>query len=351
MAWGLNRTLLSVVVAGALVLSACGDDSDEPSDSADADDAGADEEAGADAGFPLTVEHRYGTTEIAEVPETVVTVGLTDHDALLALGVTPAGVTEWYGEQPYATWPWAQDELGDAEPEVVGDSEQANYEAIASLQPDVILALYAGLTQEQYDTLSAIAPTVTAPEEFPDYGIPWQEQTRIIGQVVGRTDEAEDVIAETEGLVADLAAEHPELDGATVALAATGEELVSVYGPNTAVLRVLQDLGLTMTDELLDLIGDDWGTEVSPEQIDLLDTDTLIWLDVVDDEGPLANPVYTALPVHTEGREVRLQTTGPLAGGSFISPLSLPAILEQLVPMLSAAVDGDTSTEVPAEEA
>ena len=58
----------------------------------------------------------------------------------------------------------------------------------------------------------------------------------------------------------------------------------------------------------------------------------------------------TSLPVHDEGREVRLATDGALAGGSFISVLSLPVILDQLVPMLAAAVDGDPATEVPAEE-
>ena len=66
----------------------------------------------------MTIEHAFGTTEVPSAPERIVTVGLTEQDSVLALGMTPVGVTEWYGEQPYATWPWAQDELGDAEPEV-----------------------------------------------------------------------------------------------------------------------------------------------------------------------------------------------------------------------------------------
>ncbi len=69
--------------------------------------------------FPVTVEHALGSTTIEAEPQRVVTVGVTEQDTVLALGVIPVGVTDWYGDQPYATWPWAQDELGDAEPEVL----------------------------------------------------------------------------------------------------------------------------------------------------------------------------------------------------------------------------------------
>ena len=64
-------------------------------------------------GFPVTIEHKYGETTITEQPERVVTVGFADQDALLALGVMPVGIRDWYGEQPFATWPWATDALGD----------------------------------------------------------------------------------------------------------------------------------------------------------------------------------------------------------------------------------------------
>lgn len=133
----------------------------------------------------MTIEHRYGETTIDEAPTRVATVGLTDQDAVLALGVAPVGTTEWYGGQPFAVWPWGQEALGDAEPVALGTSETIDEEAILEADPDVILALYAGLTEEQYDDLSQYAPVVVAPEEFRDYGIPWQDQTRIVGDVLG----------------------------------------------------------------------------------------------------------------------------------------------------------------------
>ncbi|MGH8908254.1 MAG: ABC transporter substrate-binding protein [Egibacteraceae bacterium] len=120
----------------------------------------------AEAAFPVTIEHKYGATEIREEPRRVVSVGLTEQDAILALGVKPVAVSEWFGEQPYATWPWATDLLGDAEPAVLRG--ELNFERIAGLRPDLILAIYSAITQDEYDTLSQIAPTVAQSGEYID---------------------------------------------------------------------------------------------------------------------------------------------------------------------------------------
>lgn len=130
---------------------------------------------------------------------------------------------------------------------------------------------------------------------------------------------------------------------------ASTPEGIYVYGSETAGGRVLEALGMDVPDEVDELIGDADYAPVSLEQPEVLDVDALILLDAASDRPPLDAGVYTDLPVHTEGREIPLTTTGPLAGGSFISVLSLPVILGQLVPMLAAAVDGDPTTEVPVE--
>jgi iron complex transport system substrate-binding protein len=78
--------------------------------------------------------------------------------------------------------------------------------------------------------------------------------------------------------------------------------------------------------------------------------DAIIWLDPEDGDGPLGGPLYETFAVHQEAREVFLDSfDDPLGGAtSFVSVLSLPYLLDGLVPMLAAAVDGDPSTEVPA---
>ena len=143
--------------------------------------------------------------------------------APLALGVQPVGTNDWFGGHPGGVWPWAQDLLEGEPPTVVAQSIEIDFEAVAALEPDVILALYAGLDEQVYETLSEIAPTIAQPEEFVDYGVPWQEQTRITGRVLGLADEAEQLVADAEAAVAEAREAHPELDGATLTAATDAE--------------------------------------------------------------------------------------------------------------------------------
>src|SRR6476660_2079952 len=73
------------------------------------DSAPSDTAATTASAFPVTIDHKFGSTTIESQPERVVSVGFAEHEGLLALGVEPVGVRDWYGDQPYATWPWAQD--------------------------------------------------------------------------------------------------------------------------------------------------------------------------------------------------------------------------------------------------
>ncbi|KAB8141403.1 iron-siderophore ABC transporter substrate-binding protein [Chloroflexia bacterium SDU3-3] len=300
------------------------------------------------AAFPVTIKHKFGSTTITAEPKRIVTVGLTDHDALLALGIVPVGVTEWFGNYPSATWPWAQDELGDAKPEVVGTSaEGVSFEKIAALKPDLILALYSGVTEDQYKLLAQIAPTVAQPGEYVDYGISWQELTDTVGKAVGKEAQAQALIKGVEDKFAAVRAEHPEFAGKS-ALVATPYQGIWVYGPQDPRGRFLTLLGFTLPEDLGSITGAEFGGNLSMEKVDLLNVDALIWLDAKQGEGPLAEEVYAKLPVHSEGREVLLSSESPLGGAtSFVSVLSLPYLLDGITPMLSAAVDGKTDTAVP----
>lgn len=331
---------LASAMLGFAALAACssGDGGTAADPSGDAD---------ATAAFPVIIEHKYGSAEITEEPERVLTVGLTEQDALLKLGVVPIATTEWFGERPGAIFPWAQDELGDAAmPEVLSFADGIQFERIAALQPDLILGLYSGLTQEDYDTLTKIAPTVAQPAEYSDYSIPWQEETLKVGQAVGKADEARELVADVEARFALERAEHPEFSGKT-ALMATLYEGYYFYGAEDPRGRVLTSLGFIVPPELEQFIGaDGFGGNVSEERLDLLDTDALIWL--ADDATRAAldaNPLYSSLAVKQEGRDLLITGGEPLYDAtSFITPLSLPFLLDGLVPRLTAAVDGDPAT-------
>jgi iron complex transport system substrate-binding protein len=339
------RLRLVPVLALVMIAAACGGDDDGAGEDAASTTPGAGE------AMPVTIEHEYGETTITEVPERIVTVGLTEQDVLLALGIVPVGTTEWFGEHPGAVWPWAQDELealGGEPPELVGDATAVNHEAIAAQRPDLILAVYGGLTEEDYETLSAIAPTVAQPADYVEYGVPWQEMTRTVGAAVGLPDEADALVESVEAEFAAVVDEHPELAGAS-AVVATPYEGIFVYGPEDPRGRFLTSLGFELPSDLVAVTGEEYGGNVSAERADLLDVDVIVWLDADDAEGDLGGPRYATFDVHTEGREVFLDSFDDTLGGatSFVSPLSLPFLLDGLVPMLVAAVDGDPATAVP----
>ena len=212
-----RRHALAVLVALVLALTAgCGSGGDDPSTEGaggETSDAGGSPE-GDGNGFPVEVEHKYGTTTIDAAPEQIVTVGLTDQDTVLALGTVPVGITQWFDTHEHGVGPWAEDLLDGETPEVL-DGDAINAERIAALQPDLILAVYSALTEQEYDTLSQIAPTVAQPGEFVDYGVPWQDQTRIIGRALGQADEADALVVDVEDRFAAERDDHPEFDGAT----------------------------------------------------------------------------------------------------------------------------------------
>lgn len=293
------------------------------------------------ATFPVTIGHKYGSTTIDARPERIVTVGLTDHDALLALDIVPVGTSEWFGGYPGSVWPWAQHKLGDQIPEAVG-GDSINFEKIAALQPDLILALFSGVTQEEYDLLAQIAPTVAQPADYVDYGVPWQELTVTVGKAVGKQAEAEAMVADVEAKFAEVRAAHPEFEGAT-SVVATPYQGIWVYGPQDVRGRFLTLLGFTLPEGLAEITGAEFGGNLSMERADLLDVDVIIWLDPEDAEGELGGPVYQSLPVHTEGHEVFLDSYSDPVGGatSFVSVLSLPFLLDELVPQLASAIEGD----------
>jgi iron complex transport system substrate-binding protein len=98
-------------VAAVAVLAGCGSGETTPTAAPEAD-------RGA---FPVTVTHRFGTTTVPARPRRIAVVGLTEQDIVLALGEKPIATTEWYGEQPYAVWPWARRALGAAKPTVLSN--------------------------------------------------------------------------------------------------------------------------------------------------------------------------------------------------------------------------------------
>lgn len=300
--------------------------------------------------FPVTVAHQFGETTVPSEPQRVVVVGLTEQDVLLELGVPPIATTEWYGEQPYAVWPWATDLLNGAEPTVLHATDGFEFEKIASLRPDLIVGTNAGMTADDYTKLSAIAPTITSTEGADRYFSPWQEQTRQIAKAMGRSAEGEALIDGIADAYSAAAAAHPEFAGlsASFSQGAPYEGSLYVY-PDGLNTDFLTDLGFTMTPGLEQYAAQEGQQAlISGENISLIDADVIVFATEDADavQGLLDFGTLSSLTAVTGGHAVF--TDAELAGAIyFLTPLSQKYVLDQLVPRLEKAVAGQApqSTE------
>ena len=332
------------VMAVAPALAACG--SDDPEDATDAGSPAAAEEAS----FPATIAHKYGETTVEKAPTRVVCVGLTEQDALLALGIVPVAVTKWFGEAPGFIFPWATEYLGDAElPEVLDSANGIEVEKVAGLAPDLIIGLYAGITEKEYELLSKIAPTVAQSGDYADYGMPWDEMATNVAIAVGQPEKMQGIVEDVKGQIAQAAADHPEFEGKTAAVVTPWEGLF-VYGPEDPRSRMLTDLGFTFP-EILKSDDGEFGVSISSERTaDLEQVDVAVWLDLDADQQ--VKKVFDQTTTFEEGRwfDISPANGAYYVAHSFVTPLSIPYVLERYVPQLAAAADGDPSTEPPAVE-
>ncbi len=329
------RYLTLALLALVLPLAACGG-GDDASDERPTTTAG--------GAFSVTVDHKYGKTTVESEPERVVTVGYTDQDATLAVGVVPVGVGDFLGGYEWRERPWAQDALKGAEPEVVSGQE-INFEAVAAQRPDLIIAINAGLKQADYEKLSQLAPTVAQSGDYIDFGMPWDEQTLLVGKALGREDRAKQVVTDVNARFEQFRADHPEFDGKTGILAYGGPEGYGAYATADTRSRFLADLGFKTPEKVDELAGESFFAQFSQEQFRLMDQDLVVMYGAEKDI--LANPVFKRLDAVKEDRVIYLDLTDQFAGAlGFASALSLPYLMDEAEESLTNAVDGDPATAV-----
>jgi len=317
----------AAAIATLLLLAACGDDNEggQPSGSASGD-------------WPVTIAHKFGETEIPKAPERVVAVGFNDQDFVLSLGVKPVGIRQFQGGIDITKRPWAQEQLAGSQPKIVG-AEEIKAEQVAALNPDLILGIYSGMTQRQYDTLSQIAPTVAQSKEYIDYGMPWEQQLKVTGEALGRADEAAKVEKQVTGEFAAARKQHPEFADKTLVFAAATPDGYAVYSTQDLRARFFEQLGFKPSQEVEKLAGDTFFAQVSSEQLRLLDEDVLV---IYGEQAQLEkDKLFKRLDVVRRGAVVYMATDDDFANAlGFSSPLSLPFAIDQAVPQLTKAVGG-----------
>jgi iron complex transport system substrate-binding protein len=331
-----RRTIavIAAAAAAALALAGCsstGSDAAAPS-------------AASDGTFPVTIEHAFGATEISAAPERVATWGWGTTEAVLALGVVPVAIGQQsYGANEEGVLPWVADELDELGAEtptiLTDDGEAPPYEELVEAAPDVILAPYSGITEEQYELLSEIAPTVAYPGE--PWTTPWREVVTTVGTALGLSDEAQGVLDDLDAELAAQAEAHPELDGLTVAAVWDTAGTFYVYTPEDSRVEFLSGLGLEDAAAVAELANGDspFFYTLSYEQLDRLDSDLVISYHDTQAEADafLASPPIGAIPAVARGQVAQVVGTELIAAVSPPTALSLTYGLDELVASLSAA--------------
>jgi iron complex transport system substrate-binding protein len=284
-------------------------------------------------GGPLTITHAFGETTISEPPKRVVSAGLTGQDDLLALGIVPVAVTNWFGDQPFGVWPWAQPKLGTAKPVVLNLDNGIQAQQIAGLKPDLIVATDAGLDQDSYQKLAAIAPTL-AQSDGDAFFEPWKEQAKAIGQAVYQSGQIASLINGVDKGFTAVADKYPQFKNKRVVLLQGklhDDNVVATTGWRT---EFLTQMGLTIPESIAGLAADRERAFIPRDKIKsvLGAADLLIWTTESDKDQAdlLANPDVAEL------RSRSVFTTKDQAGAiAYASPLSYPLVAEQLPPLIA----------------
>jgi iron complex transport system substrate-binding protein len=284
----------------------------------------------------VTITHLFGQTIIKEPPKRVVSAGYTEQDDLLAVGVVPVAVTNWFGDQPFAVWPWAQPKLGSAQPVVLSLDNGIPVDQIAGLKPDLIVAINAGVDADTYQKLSAIAPTV--PQSDGDaFFEPWKDQATTIGQAVFQPDQTKSLIDAVDKKFVAVAQKNSQWTGKK-ALLMQGSLWQGTVVATTAGWRTdfLNQMGLVIADSIRPFETDHHAVIPRDHVKAVLDSaDVLIWTTQSPDDQKalLADPDVAASQATAQNRHIF--TTKDQAGAiAFASPLSYPLVADQLPPLI-----------------
>ncbi|MEB4613655.1 ABC transporter substrate-binding protein [Leucobacter sp. M11] len=337
---------LTLIAALALTGCASGTPSGDPAASGG---GGGHAESGA---FPVSIEHAFGEAKITEEPERVVTLGWAAEDAVVAFGVVPVAVPEYgWGADEDGYLPWfreAVEATGSPMPETLNSEDRAgevNFEQILGLEPDVILAPFSGITEEDYERLSEIAPTVAFAEK--PWASSWQEMTTVVGQALGQPERAKELLAETEAQIAEQGAAHPEFQGVTFAYGMgmpDGASELTLYFPADPRVEIIEGLGFVTPPSIVDFAASTGASSSESISLELLpDIDDaevfLAWAGSEEDANrTLKNPVVSGWGPVAAGKDLVLTEPSLVWATSSPTVLNIGWALDELVPQLSELV-------------
>lgn len=282
------RRTLAPILASLLVLAGCGGGGDA-----------------AESASGPSVDTKFGSVEVPSDPQKVVALGWGDAETALALGVQPVGASDWVEFGGKGVGPWAED-LYDQAPEII-ETMEPDYEAIAALEPDLILDTNSSGEQERYDRLSEIAPTVGVPEGADNYLTTMDQQVDLVSQALGKPDDGEKLLDDLDAKYAAAREAHPEFDGKSVTVAAKTADGWGAYVEESGRVQVMEQLGFKQSETIAGMKADGFSVPISEENLDELDADLLLTFPIyIEDSDVTDDPGYKRVPAVEDGHDLVL---------------------------------------------
>jgi iron complex transport system substrate-binding protein len=261
--------LVMFALIASLVLVACQEDSTDESATADSEnDEQQTEETNEDTDAPteITVEHELGETTVPVNPETVAVFDFGTLDTLNNLGVEVDAL-------PLANVPGYLEQFASEDYVNAGTLFEPDFEALANLDPDLIII--SGRTQEAYDDLSELAPTVYVTMDNADYLGSFEKNVTLMGEIFSKQTEAAEAVEAVKAEAAAVEEMVPEDMLGLIILTSDGS--VNAYGPGSRFGFIHDVLGVTPVDETIEAVNH--GQSISFEYIAEKNPDLLYVLD------------------------------------------------------------------------
>lgn len=269
------------------------------------------------------VTHAMGVTTVPDRPLRIVALTNEATEDLVALGIIPVGAARSANSDPW------YDYLSDAliETVVVGEELSPDLEAIAVLQPDLILG-NKRRHEKIYDQLSAIAPTVFA-ESIQGT---WKANLVLYAEATGKAAEGGTLLADYEGRLAKIQTELGDRVNETVSIVRflTGQSYA--YFPGSFSGTILADIGFARPEKQQ---GDGLAEQITKERIGELAADRILHftyetgdgLAVEEAESWMNEPLWQNLEAAKAGRVYAVSdAVWATAGGYMAAELALDDI-------------------------
>lgn len=220
----------------------------------------------------VVVKHAAGETSIPDQPKKVVVFDLASLDNLSRLGVdnivgVPEGVKPKYLES-----------YNDAKYTKVGTLFEPNYEAVASLKPDLIII--AGRSAPKFNDLAKIAPTIDLTVSNNHYLADVDRNVKILGNIFNKQEQAKAEIDKLNNKLEETR-KLTEGKGTGLLILTTGGKM-SAFGPGSRFGLLHSGFGIKPANDQLE-VGNH-GQMVSPEFILKTNPD---WLFVIDRDAAI----------------------------------------------------------------